>query len=443
VTAGEALKPREQRIDLPLEAKRTLLFRPAVWMVLAALAVRLAVVAFVYNDWLDPARDHYYFGYENGRVARSIASGQGVSNPLHGESGPTALIMPVYPLILAGVFKIFGIYSKAAAIAILSLNSLFSALTCLPIVLISRRLGGQRTSMIAGWMWAFWPNGIYFSADWMWPTCLTTLLLAFLFLIAIHLQTTKSKWVWAGFGLLTGFAALNDPNVLSVLPLLTLWVCLVLHRRSQPWLRRAVLAAAAAIVVVVPWLIRDYRTFHQFIPFRDGLGLELYVGNNGYSRHWANGKVRPSNNPAELTEFKQGEIAYVEHKKEQALGFIEAHPGWYAVMTLRRAIYLWTGFWSLERSYLAEEPMDPANILLSLAALTVALIGMRRLWRQDRAQVVPFLLVMAFFPLTYCLTHPEVYYMRPIDPLIVVLAAYGITPRHHLRTNGARTMAAV
>ncbi len=134
-------------------------------MVLAALAVRLGVVAFVYNDWLDASRDHYYFGYENGRVARSIALGQGVSNPLHGDSGPTAMIMPVYHFILAGVFKIFGIYSKASAIAILSLNCLFSALTCLPIVLICRKLLGGLTAMIAGWMWAFWPNGIYFSAD--------------------------------------------------------------------------------------------------------------------------------------------------------------------------------------------------------------------------------------------------------------------------------------
>jgi len=405
-------------------------------MVLAALAVRLAVVAFVYNDWLDPSRDHYYFGYENGRVARSIALGQGVSNPLHGDSGPTAMIMPVYPVILASIFKIFGIYSKASAIVILSLNSLFSALTCLPIVLICRKLLSGRTAMIAGWMWALWPNGIYFSADWMWPTCLTTLLLASLFLILLHLKTANDKWAWVkwawvGFGLLSGFAALNDPNVLSVLPLLAFWVCPVRRRCGQRWFS---LAATAFLVVVMPWLIRDYRTFHRFIPFRDGLGLELYVGNNGYSRHWANGKVRPSNDPAELNEFKQGEMAYMAHKRAQALDFIKAHPRWYAVMILRRVIYLWTGFWSLERTYLLEEPMDPENISLSVAALTLALIGMRRLWRQDPPLIVPFLLLMAFFPLTYYFTHPEVYYMRPLDPFIVVLAAYGATPRPRVNT---------
>src|SRR6266852_1307171 len=140
MAASDVSGLQKLRVHVPLTGGRV--FRPAMWMVLVALAVRLAVVAFVYSDWLDASRDHYYFGYENGRVARSIALGQGVSNPLHGDSGPTAMIMPVYPVILASIFKIFGIYSKASAIAILSLNSLFSALTCLPIVLICRKLLG-------------------------------------------------------------------------------------------------------------------------------------------------------------------------------------------------------------------------------------------------------------------------------------------------------------
>jgi hypothetical protein len=31
--------------------------------------------------------------------------------------------------------------------------------------------------------------------------------------------------------------------------------------------------------------------------------------------------------------------------------------------------------------------------------------------------------VLFFFPLPYYFTHPETYYFRPVDPLIVVLAA--------------------
>ena len=136
-------------------------FRFCFYIVLMALAIRLVVVGFVYPSWVNPKRDYYEFGYEPGRVARSLALGQGISNPLHGTTGPTALVMPVYPAILSGCFKVFGIYSKGAAIAILSLNSLFSALTCVPIFLIGLRSFDQRTAQIAAWIWALttiWPS---------------------------------------------------------------------------------------------------------------------------------------------------------------------------------------------------------------------------------------------------------------------------------------------
>ena len=36
---------------------------------------------------------------------------------------------------------------------------------------------------------------------------------------------------------------------------------------------------------------------------------------------------------------------------------------------------------------------------------------------------VRFAIVLLFFPLTYYISHPETYYFRPVDPLIVILAA--------------------
>jgi hypothetical protein len=39
---------------------------------------------------------------------------------------------------------------------------------------------------------------------------------------------------------------------------------------------------------------------------------------------------------------------------------------------------------------------------------------------------MPYLLVLFSFPLIYYFTSPEVYYRRPIDPIMVVLAVYGV-----------------
>src|ERR1700733_6474499 len=40
-----------------------------------------------------------------------VPAGKGFSSPYERDSGPTAILPPVYPLIVATLFKIFGIYS--------------------------------------------------------------------------------------------------------------------------------------------------------------------------------------------------------------------------------------------------------------------------------------------------------------------------------------------
>jgi hypothetical protein len=73
---------------------------------------------FIQNP-LNPDRDHWRFAGETGRIARSIAEGDGFSSPLHANTGPTAWMTPLHPLLLAGIFKILGIYTQASAIAML------------------------------------------------------------------------------------------------------------------------------------------------------------------------------------------------------------------------------------------------------------------------------------------------------------------------------------
>lgn len=398
-------------------------------MVLVAFAVRAAVIPFLYHEWMAPfVLEHWAFG----RIGRSLALGHGFGNPL-ADTGPSALLPPVYPYILAAIFKIFGIYTRTSIVAALALNSLFSALTCVPVYLLTQASLGDRPAKWAGWAWAFSPYGIYYGADWAWSTCLVTLLLCWLFLIAWRLEGSVRLRDWLGFGLLTGFAALTEPVVLSVVPLLGAWTCYRLYRRGLSWRMPATVALAAMLAVTAPWIVRNYEVFHHFIPMRSGLGLELYIGNSGDSAHWVDRELHPNHNDAELQEYERmGEWDYMAHKRTQAVAFIRSHPGWYAVMTLRRVLYTWTGYWSLDRAYLADEQLDPPNIFVATTLSVLAFLGLRRAFRIDRALAVRFAIVLAFFPLVYYLTHPETYYFRPVDPLIVVLAIFAIFGKSNL-----------
>src|ERR1700694_6358729 len=73
------------------------------------------------------------FQTETGHIAYSIASGKGFSSPFQRDTGPTAWLAPVYPYLLAGIFKLFGTFSYKSLLTIRMLDIAFSALTCWPI----------------------------------------------------------------------------------------------------------------------------------------------------------------------------------------------------------------------------------------------------------------------------------------------------------------------
>ena len=394
--------------------------KPYLLITLVALAIRLAVIPFVYHDWLDPfVLEHWAFG----RIARSIVSGHGFGSPF-ADTGLSALLPPVYSYLLAGLFKIFGIETKASVLAALSLNSVFSAVTCVPVYFLAKRAFGERVAKWAGWGWAFSPYGVYYGADWAWSTPLVTLELACLFLFAWRLEDSSRTRDWAVYGALCGVAGLTEPVTLSVLPLLGVWGFYQLYRHSRAWKGPMLAAALAGVAVLSPWIARNYAVFHRFIPVRSGYGLELYLGNNGYSTRWVNSSLHPNHSDAELSEYERvGEIAYMDHKLTQAKAYIRSHPAWFAWMTARRIVYMWTGYWSFSREYLKEEPLDPPNIFVNTTMTVLGLLGLRRVWQRDRSLGVRFAIVLLLFPLTYYFSHPETYYFRPVDPLIVVLAA--------------------
>jgi Dolichyl-phosphate-mannose-protein mannosyltransferase len=415
--------PKGQAAFLRLELRPPSL----LLIVLVAFALRMAVVAFLYPEQLDPSRDHWHFGYETGRIAQSIALGKGFSSPLFGDTGPTAWMTPAYPYLVAGVFKIFGIYTKASALVLLALNALVSALTCIPVFFIAHKHFGGRAARWSAWAWAMFPYGIYFPAERIWETWLATFLLAVLFLWGLYLEDSVRLWDWAGWGLLWGAAALVSPAVLGVLPFWGLWI---LYRRNRNGLKSVPQVAVAAllfIAVISPWFIRNYNVFHRFVPFRDNMGIVLLMGTRGSTDYWGPYELGPWHNDADWQEFKRlGEFRYMEEKKRYSIAFIRENPGWFAWTSVRRAVFLWTGYWSLDRSYLREEPLDPPNILFSTSFTVLTLLGLRRAFRAGFATAMPYLLVLFSFPLIYYITSPEVYYRRPIDPMMVVLAVYGV-----------------
>jgi 4-amino-4-deoxy-L-arabinose transferase-like glycosyltransferase len=408
--------------NLTRSGKLTLLLAVAV-----AFAIRCIVVALVFRDIADPAGHFDNFGNEVGWIARSLALHRGFSSPFYSVTGPTALLPPLYPWLLAAIFKVFGLYSIKSALTILSLNSLFSALTCIPIYLAARISLGNRVAAFAAWGWAIYPFAIYFSAARVWEFSLTSLLITTCFWLALRLHAHPRPLRWLAFGLLFGLAGLSNPAVFSFFPILLLLPIWKLRRTGGPWLRSGLLGFVGVLAAITPWSIRNYRVLHVVCPVRDCFWYEFWSANNGDGSNPTLEWTHPASNPAELTLYTaQGEIAYIAHKRALAIDFVTHHPRFFASLTVRRVFFYWTGFWSLDPSYMRQEPTQIPNVFFCSSLTLLMLFGMRGWWRRDPAAVLAYLLPIVIFPVAYYISHPLMDYRQPIEPEVVVLVVVGL-----------------
>lgn len=402
-----------------LSCTRRLKWRLSV-IVFVAFVLRLATTQLPNFENLMDA-DHIH-AWEQGNVAEALLAGHGFGSPFQSNQ-PSAAIPPVYPVIVAGFFKLFGIHTRSSISAVHAFDCIISALACIPIFLIAQRSFGERTAWWSAWAWAFFPYGIYFAAAWAWSTHVLLLCLCWLLYLSQSMEQSPRLSLWAGFGVLTGFAGLTEPSILVVAPLLMVLACWRLAELRIRWLLPCLAASLMIAGTLSPWMIRNAIVFHRFVPMRDSLGLELWLGNNGYSERWTSDQLHPLHDKYELADYKtMGEMAYMHHKMQQALSFIETHPAWYAWMSLRRALYLWTGYWSFDRAYLAMEPTDPENIPFATSFTLLAIAGLILAWRVRPFETLRYGVVLFTFPIIYYFTHPEPYHLRPLDPLMLVLS---------------------
>ena len=402
-------------------------FLPCVF--LFAFALRLTVVACLLSHVSSHTIDYNDFGWESwemGWTARSLFLGQGFSSPFLPLSGPTALVPPLYPYLLAGGFHLFGLNTVKVAFAVLGLNSFFSALTCVPLYFLARRTLGSRLASFAAIGWALYPFAIYFSATRVWDYALTSLLFTCCLLVAQTLHR-RSPWAWLGFGALYGVTVLSNPSVASLLPFLLLVAVYRCWRSGRSWIAGGLLACLGFLTVCAPWQIRNQRVMHADFFIRDGFWLEFYAGNNGDTHESNSSFAHPASNPVEMRRYQEeGEIRYMAEKRALSLNFVEHHPGFFVVASARRVVRFWTGYWSFRPSYLKYEPFDLPNVPFCLVLSFFTFRGLRRWWRHDRSAAVPYALALLVFPLPYYLTHSSMDYRQPIEPVVILLVTLGI-----------------
>jgi 4-amino-4-deoxy-L-arabinose transferase-like glycosyltransferase len=390
-------------------------------LVIISFVLQIIAIGALHEYRTRPIEDHFAFGWEMGRVARSIALGQGFSNPYDANTGPTAWEPPIYPYLMGGVFKLFGIYTYASAWVLLTINSLFAAITTIPIFLIARRTFDERVASWSAYAWALNPYIWYWSIHWIWDTTLTPLILTSIFWIALELQDWRGFRGWLIFGGLWGAGALANPSMLAFLPFCGIWIWRQRYKKNLTSFAGVVFASVVFFLVLSPWLIRNYEVFGRFVFIRDDFGLQFRLGNWKGADGMLMAYLQPNLNKIELQKFQSmGELAYGQECKRLAFGWIRENPSRFAVVSLKRFFYYWNGVPKATDSRL---PWDFRNSLF-LAWSVVGIWGAIRAVRGKVRGAWLFAGLLLTYPTTYYFVFPHARYRHPVEPELIILAVF-------------------
>lgn len=339
---------------------------------------------------------------EPSHIAAHLAKGEGFSSPYAGTpTAPTAQQPPLYPVLEAIVFRIFGVFSPAALRLIVGVNALAGAAIAALIYLVGRRYAYPLVGLLAGWVWALSP-ALAASDVFISNYALTTLLVLLWLLIIPEMPASTRAWIL--LGLASGLGVLLNPALILLFP------------ASYGWLikqkRYACLALAVTFLIMAPWIVRNYFVMGHFYPLlRDNVGLELYMGNHaGMNDHspncvWAlcGGTYEYANTDRGFAEM--GEPAFIQKKTQQAVAYIRASP----IKFLQRSAKRFAAFWLVPYPW------------FYLIVAIVAWIGALQI---ARPLGTFFMIMLGLYPIVFYVTQAAwpASYRHPIEPLALLSA---------------------
>ena len=188
-----------------------------------------------------------------------------------GQIAPTYLRLPGYPAFLAAVFATFG---RDNFRAVLLLQVLTDLVTCLLVADITRRVVSDRAAKLAFLLAALCPFLANYTA-----AALTETLEIFFTALALDLaiigldrleQERPGPWIWCGLAVSAAILLRPDGGLLlAVMGGYLLLVLLRFVRQRRNW--KKIFSAGAllfifSLALLIPWTVRNWRTFHQFQP---------------------------------------------------------------------------------------------------------------------------------------------------------------------------------
>ncbi len=245
--------------------RRSVVRTGAGWWVLAAVAAgaalrlwfilhiaRITGDSLVYGDFAKNLIEHGVYGF-------TVAGG---------APRPSLIRVPGYPLFLAGCFQLFGVDHYQP---VLYLQLVVDLLTCGVVSALAGRLFGARAAMLALWLAMLCPfTATYVAAPLTETWTIFTIAVAFYALERwLSAGMRLDRWAFLIAAALSYSILLRPEQGLLAAAVVAAMLWSAWQRGAPQSLSRllpVVVVALCVVLPLVPWTIRNWRTFHVIQP---------------------------------------------------------------------------------------------------------------------------------------------------------------------------------
>ncbi|MEZ4646262.1 MAG: hypothetical protein R3E31_26655 [Chloroflexota bacterium] len=417
-----------------------------IWILLVSVLLRVGSALYLGNEVVELPGTADQESYHN--LALRVLDGHGFSFgeqwwPATRANEPTAHWSFLYTLYLVAVYALTGSSPLAARLLQAVLVGILMPWLVYRVAqrLFSPRAGaemtqpewqrGQWIGLIAAGITAVYIYFFYYAGALMTESFyITSILWSFDVALGIKMAERPLLRQWLHLGLALSVVVLLRQLFLLFIPFLLLW----LWWSTRPKLWQVALPFMIVILMMLPWIIRNYIVFDQFV---------MLNTNSGYAFYWGNHPIYGTKFipilPPEMGSYYSlipQDLLYLNEAKldsallKLALADIMADPGRYLLLSLSR-IPPYFEFWPTAKSSVVSNVSRVASFGLFLPFMLYGLIRTFRYryggWRQWLAS--PFTLIYLFILVytgIHLLTWTLVRYRLPIDAFLTIFAALAL-----------------
>ena len=335
---------------------------------------------------------------------------------------------PAYEFFLAGVYAVFGHHYEIVWI----LQALLHAFSAYLIFLSCREIfkeKGDVIGLIAATLFGLHPDLIEISAMLMTETTYLFLIVLVIWLFIKLCQKPERTRYSVFLSFATGLAILSRPQVILFIPII-----LVFYILNKKYKQGAVFLAFL-ILTLLPWVIRNYLIYHQFILTTLIGEYNLWVGNTLLAN---GGQISGGYNPLTSYTDSYGFFSLKQKAGQEFFLFIINYPLVFVKLCFLRVIRYFSlirpmGFWFYQTGL--PQLFFVASSFVSISVLFISGFSGMLLSFLEKNKLTRYLIAFAVTsPLVLIPTVVQSRYRFQIYPFLAIFGGYVLVALFTQRT---------